>query len=278
MHNKKLLSLFIAIIVTILLPLHAFAENAASTSGQSDTDHMKNDNGKMTTTQSMMKMEMGKGTSDTTEMEEKMKKLDQRIRIKEQTFKFKLTKLKDTKKKTGLLNLDTKISSISGHSTILMSNAIDRMTIILKKVEDKAAIAKSQGLNTTSLDNAISEAKAALASASAAVTTQSAKTYEIPVTTDEAAKTNAGQTISQMQNDLRQTHQSVMKAKQAIMKALVELKKIWKDVKPISGTPTSSITQQPSPTTVPSVTVAPTATIIPTVIPTDATITPTGTQ
>jgi hypothetical protein len=273
MYNKKLLSLLIAIIVVTLLPFHAFAENAASTSGQSDTDRMKTGNGKMIMTQSLMKLDLGKGPSDNTAMEEKMKKLEQRIKIKNQAFKFKLTRLKDIKKKTGLLNIDTKISSISGHATMLMSDAIDRMNVILKKVEDKATIAKSQGVNTLALDNAISDANAALASASAAVTTQSTKTYEIPVTTDEAAKSNAGQTVSQMQSDLRQTHQTVMKAKQAVMKTLVELKKIWKDVKPVSMTPTAAITQQPSPTTGPTATVAPTATLV----PTNATIAPTGT-
>ncbi len=189
-------------------------------------------------------------------MEDQMKLLEQRVKLKGQTFSLRLKGLHDEKKKTGLLNLDARIASISGHATMTMTDAINRMTVVFNSVQDKAVLAKQQGADTTKLDAAIAEAKTALASASAAVAAQSAKVYTIPVTTDADAQSTAGQTVKTVQNDLRQTRQTVIDAKQAIMKALKELKKIWHETKPTSSvTPTVSVV--PSITVNPSVTVEP---------------------
>lgn len=263
MSNKKALPLLLTCMLFAVTPLYAFAEDSASPSGKEPMERMVTGTMKdkmpflQPSGKPVLTVTSARGFGS---MEERMKTLDTRIKLKEQTFKVRLTKLHDENKRTALLKLDTKISSISGRATIVMTNAIEKMTNILNKVEEKEMVAKDQGINTTSLDAAIADAKAALASASAAVTAQSNKVYDIPVTTDEAAKTSAGQTVSQMQNDLRQTYQSVMKAKQAVMKAITELKKIWKDVKPVNGTPTMSVTEMPLPTTTatPAVTVAPT--------------------
>lgn len=194
-------------------------------------------------------------------MEDQLKLLEQKVRLKGQTYELRLRGLHDEKKKTGLLSLDAKIASLSGRATISMTDAINRMTVVLNSISDKDALAKQQGADTTKLDAAIVEAKAALASASAAVTAQSAKVYTIPVTTDADAQAGAGQTVKALQNDLRQTRQSVMNAKQAIMKALMELKKVWHELKP-TGTVTMTGTITPS-VSVPTVTVNPSVTMEP---------------
>lgn len=170
----------------------------------------------------------------------------------------KLDDLKDERKKELVLKIDDKIASISSKRVAMMLHSLDQMSEVLKKIEEKATALKQGGVDTTTVDSAITNANKALKDAYTIVKAQAEKTYSLQVSDPNSVKTDVGSTVRQMESDLRTAHKAVMNAKQAIVKAAVELRKLWLKARP-THKPGDRLTPSPVPT-VSTVTGVPTLT------------------
>lgn len=165
-------------------------------------------------------------------------------------FKAQLAAIKDAKKKQILSLLDTKIAAVNKRRTTHMTNALTRLQQILDKITERAATAKTQGMNTTAVDQAVATAETAMTTAQTAVTTQTGKDYVISVPDETRAKAAVGQTIDSLHTDLRTTRQSVLAAKQAVLGAAIALAKLTPltTVEPsLTATPEATITSPEQP-------------------------------
>ncbi|MEK7534330.1 MAG: hypothetical protein AAB600_03240 [Patescibacteria group bacterium] len=140
-------------------------------------------------------------------------------------LKEKLNVIRDEKKKVLVEKIDDKITTMNKTHTAKFSAVLEKLMMILNKITDRAQNAKLKGVDTSTVDSAIEAAKKAIDVAKAAVTTQSAKTYSIEVTSETTLKTKVGRVVSMFRKDLRDVHKIVVDAKQAVQKAERELAK-----------------------------------------------------
>lgn len=168
-------------------------------------------------------------------------------------FKQRLAALKDQRKKNVVDKVDQKLSTVNKNRTDHMGDVLDRLSGILDKISEKAALLKNQGKNTASLDTAIANARTAITTAQTAVTAQAAKEYIAQIADETTLKTTVGTTVSQLQSDLLATRKTVIDARMAVLNAAMELAKLRGEGLHPSGIPAISPTGvSVTPTTVPS--------------------------
>lgn len=141
------------------------------------------------------------------------------VKEKREAFKQKLTTIRDEKKKVVVERLDNKLSMVNEKRTNRMSEYLEKLSSILTKIKERAALAKTNGKDTNTVDTAIATAEASLANAESAVVTQAAKEYIITIGSEKTLKTTVGTTTSKLQSDLQITHKAVVAAKQAVQAA-----------------------------------------------------------
>lgn len=134
-------------------------------------------------------------------------------------FKEKLSELKDARKKEIVEKLDARFATVNKKATGRFLETLDKLSDILKGVQKKATEAKTAGKDTTEAQTSITAAQSAIDAAKTAVTTQSAKTYTITISTEDKLRMDVGTTASSLHADLRSVHKLVSDAKQAVVKA-----------------------------------------------------------
>jgi len=136
------------------------------------------------------------------------------------SFQEKLKNIKDERKRVLVDRIDSKIINLNRQRTEEMAQALIKLQTILERLNTKINEAHANGIDTASASAAYDNAKNAVAAAEAAVASQSAKTYTIDISSDEAAlKRTVGAVTSSFQSDLQATHKKVVEAKQAVSRA-----------------------------------------------------------
>ena len=109
-----------------------------------------------------------------------------------------------------------------------MSENLDKLSSILAKIQERAAIAKENGKDISSVTTAITKANTAIQAATTAVEAQAGKEYVITITATGSGqlKNSVGITTKQLQADLSAAHKLIVAAKQAVQQAHMELAKI----------------------------------------------------
>jgi len=154
-------------------------------------------------------------------------------------FSEKLSKLKDTKKKTIAASLDLKIGEHNKKRTTIMLAFVSKMQEILDKISTRAAEAQKAGKDIAKVDSAVSSAQGAVASALTAITTQAGKTYVATVTSDETLKSDMEAVMKSLKSDLDAVTTLINSAKKAVYLAHAELAKVMEE--PVT-TPTVTTT------------------------------------
>jgi len=153
-------------------------------------------------------------------------------------FTQKLKEIKDARKKTVVERVDTKLATINKNRTDSMTKVLERLETLLAKFSEKANTVKGQGVDTASVESAITEAETAIANAKTAVLTQAAHEYTPEITDETTLRETVGAALKTLQNDLKTTYGVVTEAKRAVMKVAEELAK----VRGSAGEPTASPT------------------------------------
>ncbi len=150
----------------------------------------------------------------------------EQMKARMDTFKAQIRTIRDTRKQLLTEKISDKVASANARLTNKMDKALDHSTDILNRVKEKAAAFKVQEKDTTSLDQAISTAESAIATAQAAVDAQKSKEYTANITNEVTLRSTIGQMVSQFRQDISSVHKLIIDAKQAVQKAISELAKL----------------------------------------------------
>ena len=97
---------------------------------------------------------------------------------------------------------------------------LERLREILAKIESRTDRAESNGKNVASVRTAIVAAETAIDAAEEAVNTQAGKIYELTVDDETTARSDVGETMTGLQEDLKDVWQEVQDARAAVFAAL----------------------------------------------------------
>lgn len=139
---------------------------------------------------------------------------------KSAAFRAKLQTFKDAKKAQIAERVNVNLNSINQNQTIQMSKVIDKMAVILDKLEARVNQGKPDIKDPAAAKAAIASAKAAIATASAAVSVQAQKDYTIQVTSENKIRTDAKTQRDKLHTDLQALRKTVIEAKTAVANAI----------------------------------------------------------
>jgi len=145
----------------------------------------------------------------------KRKEAETTYRTERLTLKTKIAAIRDTKKKTVVTNLDTKLAQVNLDRTTNMTTQITTMTNVLAKASVVG------GSTNTAINEAVAKAQSAIASAQAAVTTQAGRQYVFNIATDATLGTSVRETIQMFVADISATQKLVDAAKLAVKEAVI---------------------------------------------------------
>lgn len=158
-------------------------------------------------------------------MEAAREEAKKRVEAQREKAEQRVSEIKDRAVQQRAHTISKQFANINKRWTDHFMDLLDRYDAILKKVEDRAAIAASSGKNTASTTPAIQAARTAIDSARTAVIAQAAKVYELntststaitaPVTasTTTATSTNGGQAalIQNLRSAFKTLHEQLFK-------------------------------------------------------------------
>lgn len=149
-----------------------------------------------------------------------------KIEEKRAELRERVAQIQDAQKRRVVERIDQKIDELNKRLTNHWISALERMEELLAKLSSRADKAEENGNDVSATRAAVERAKAAIATARAAVEAQAAKTYAIDFT-DE---TTLGEAISAAQhalrNDLQSVRETLVAARQAIAEALGSLQRV----------------------------------------------------
>ncbi|OGK21411.1 hypothetical protein A3C23_01325 [Candidatus Roizmanbacteria bacterium RIFCSPHIGHO2_02_FULL_37_13b] len=153
------------------------------------------------------------------EVKEKIKDLKTEYRQKLEAFK-------DAKKKQIVERINNRLSTINKNRMDHFLRVIARLNQILQKIKNLTNQAKAKGIDVYNVETAISSAQIALDNAKTAVTDQGKKEYVININDESTVRVDVGQTVSSLQNDLRNTLKVIIDARQLVHAAASQLAKV----------------------------------------------------
>ncbi len=146
--------------------------------------------------------------------------IQEKIASRTAVLKEKLAAFKDQQKAQIAERINANLNAINQNQTSQMQRHLDLMATILGKLESRVNEGAPDVKNSTAAQAAITEAKDTIATASAAVSEQTQKTYTIQVTTESRIRTAAKTQRDKLHKDLQTTRKAVIDAKQAVANAI----------------------------------------------------------
>lgn len=156
-----------------------------------------------------------------TTREESMKEVKERVEEKRAKAEERLSEIKDKKKQEMAQRFAKQIEELNKTWTDHFTQQLDRYDAVVKKIQDRAAIAAGTGKDVSATTAAVQSAKAAISTARAAVVAQAAKAYVLDaaaVATTASTTTQVGQ--EQLMKNLKNSFQELHKALFADLTAL----------------------------------------------------------
>lgn len=150
----------------------------------------------------------------------KMEGIKAKMVSREATLKLKLESFRDKKKATAAARINTNLNNINTRHTEMMQKNLDNMTAILNKLENRVNEGKPDIKDSANAKVAITNARNAISSASAAVTVQSEKDYTIQVTSENKVRLDALSQRELLYKDLMTLRKVIIDTKQTVMNAI----------------------------------------------------------
>lgn len=143
-----------------------------------------------------------------------------KMATKEAALKAKLQTFRDKKKAETAERVSINLDKINQNHTAAMLKHLDKMSALLDKLETRVTSATSDIKDPAAAKAGIADAKAIIATTSAAVKVQAEKDYTIQVTTEAKVKTDAQTKREELRSDLTALRKQVIDAKQAVSNAI----------------------------------------------------------
>lgn len=132
-------------------------------------------------------------------------------------LKQKLATFKDKKKASAAANINEHLNKINDRKTTQLMKHLEQMKELLSRLEEKIAQFTADSAN---IQTSISKAKTDIATAEAAIKTQSEKDYTLTLTTENKLKVDAQAMRDSLHTDLKTVHNLVVTARQSVAVAI----------------------------------------------------------
>lgn len=173
--------------------------------------------------------------SDKTTMSEKKTIRNMALEEKKANIKEEIQKIKDVRKQQIMERMDEKFGVINARRTSHMTTNLTQLSNILERIASKAAVQKTEGKDTTEVDEAIATARTSIQEARTAVASQAAKNYTIAVTSETQLQQDAKSAISSLITDLKATQEYVKNARDNVILAARSLAEIRRTNSPAAS-------------------------------------------
>lgn len=151
---------------------------------------------------------------------QKLEDMKAKIASREAAVKAKLQQFKDQRKASIALRVNTNLNKINQNQTDQMLKHLDKMTALLDKLEARVSSNSPDIKNPAAANQAISDAREAVANAKTAVQAQAQKDYTLQVSTETKIRTDAKSMRDQLHTDLSAVRKQVIAAKQKVADAV----------------------------------------------------------
>lgn len=170
-------------------------------------------------------------------VETRKETIKERIATREAALKAKLQAFKDKKKAEIADRLNSNLNKINQKQTGQMLKHLDKMSAILNKLEARVNKGTPDIKDPQVAKISIAQAKASIASATAAVKIQSEKDYTLQVSSESAVRKDAQKKRTELHTDLLAVRKLVIDAKQAVANAIRVAKSGKLEIPAKEGTP-----------------------------------------
>lgn len=157
---------------------------------------------------------------------EKQAEVKERREERRELLVSKLKKVKDQRKATVVQRVDGNLVKINEQKTAQLSQHLEKMSEMLRKIESRLNQAAANGKNVSEAQVAIASASAAITKAEELVVAQSSKSYTISISSESALKSNVVTTRDSLHQDLQAVHQLVVEARHTLALALSSVAKL----------------------------------------------------
>lgn len=167
-------------------------------------------------------------------------------------FKEQLETITDERKQAIVEKISNRLTETNTNATDRMFEILDKLSAVIVKIEDKITKAKANGIDTTTQEAELENAKLAIDAAIKTVTEQAAMDYIITINDSTTLKNDIGTVVSQHKQDLRTTYEAVRSARTAVRQAAKSLKGLAQ-TPPINSEATSTPSALPGNPATPTV-------------------------
>ncbi len=157
-------------------------------------------------------------------LQEKVKESSSEGKVNREEYKRKLASIKNAKKQQIVTRIDENIIKLNQKWVDQWTKVLDRLALVLAKIETRSTALAAEGKDVTALTEAIEEAHTAIEDAQTKIAEQAVKTYVVSITDESSLGSNVKTTINTFHNDIKNTKESIQLAKKAVVKALTLLK------------------------------------------------------
>lgn len=178
------------------------------------------------------------------QIEIKRQELKVKLSQNRETLKTRLEGIKDQRKQKTVLNVNDNITKINEIMTDRLNGLVDRIETALNNIEGRTNTAKDEGVDTSSVDTLIVEARAKISNARNSILNQAGKTYPIEAV-DEATLKEVVKTVrDQFHSDLKAVQEIVKEAHASVIATVQTLGPLLEDNNAINTPDTTDTTTE----------------------------------
>lgn len=135
----------------------------------------------------------------------------------------RVNNIKDETKQKIVEKLSERLSMMNENWTHHWSNVLERLNLILDKIETRVEKLGGQGKDTTAVMQQINYAQTAINTAQTAVDAQAEKDYAFEISSETNVRSEVQATITQFKKDARMVLEKIKSARENVRLALVQM-------------------------------------------------------
>jgi len=162
--------------------------------------------------------------------------IKERNTTKRQEYKQRLSEIRDKKKSAILERIDNKITTLNKKHTDRFNKLLEKLTSILSRIEAKADDIETDGVNVSTVDVAVQNAKDAIAIAQREITEQSEKENVIEIDEENNLGSVVSSALNEFRKDMAIIRDSVKVVRDAVFEAAKTLREVIKSSNLDNGT------------------------------------------
>lgn len=139
-------------------------------------------------------------------------------------FRTQIQNITDSRKSAVVQSISDKIADSNLRLITTMLDALDKLTIILDRVENNATMLNTSGLDTTTLLRSIVDAENAIEKAKEGLSEQIEKEYAADLSNEANLRTSIANMVSEYRADITAVFGLVSEAKESVQIAITEAK------------------------------------------------------